>query len=57
MWARISYICSMATINYIIQGDAKPSKIFIRFKDGRNIDLKAKTNYSINPENWSKAKR
>ncbi len=56
MWARISYICSMATINYIIQGDAKPSKIFIRFKDGRNIDLKAKTNYSINPENWSKAK-
>ena len=56
MWARICYICKMATINFILQGDNNPTKIYVIFKDGRSFDVKAKTRYSINPENWSVVK-
>jgi len=56
MWAKICYICKMATINYILQGENNPTKIYVRFKDGRSVDVKAKTRYSIDPENWSVAK-
>ncbi len=56
MWAKICYICNMATINFILQGENNPTKIYVRFKDGRNVDVKAKTRFSINPENWSTTK-
>ncbi|MFN5134948.1 MAG: tyrosine-type recombinase/integrase [Chitinophagaceae bacterium] len=46
----------MATINFLIQGNNNPSGIYIRLKDGKHVDIKAKTLYSIDPENWSKTK-
>ena len=46
----------MATINYLIQSKNNPAAIYIRFKEGRNIDIKAKTNFVINPANWSNTK-
>ncbi len=46
----------MATINYIIQSDCNPASIYIRFKVGRTIDVKAKTNFIIDPDNWSATK-
>lgn len=42
----------MASINFILQGTKNPSVIYIRLRDGRKLDIKAKTNYHINPENW-----
>ncbi len=46
----------MATINFIIQTNSNPSAIYIRFKEGRTFDIKAKTNFLINPTNWSNSK-
>lgn len=43
----------MATINFFIQSDKNPSGIYVRLKEGRNIDAKAKTKYVINPKDWS----
>lgn len=60
MWTKyglIHYICSMATIKFYIQSDKKPSGIYVRLRDGRSIDAKAKTNYAINPNDWSVAKQ
>jgi hypothetical protein len=42
----------MASINLILQGTKNPAVIYIRLRDGRKLDIKAKTNYHINPENW-----
>jgi len=42
----------MATINYTIQSSSNPANIYIRLRDGRDIDIKVKTNFLINPENW-----
>ena len=56
MWAKIYYLCNMATINFILQGNNNPTKIYVRFREGRDIDVKAKTRFSINPENWSTTK-
>lgn len=59
MWTKcglIIYICAMATIKYFIQTTKNPAKIYIRFRDGRKIDAKAKTNFIINPSDWSEAK-
>ena len=56
MWAKIYYLCNMATINFILQGNNNPTKIYVRFRDGRDVDVKAKTRFSINPENWSTTK-
>lgn len=44
----------MAAINFLVQSDKAPSAIYIRFKDGRNFDIKP--NFVINPANWSNAK-
>jgi hypothetical protein len=41
----------MASINLILQGTKNPSVIYIRLRDSRKLDIKAKTNYHINPEN------
>jgi integrase len=46
----------MATIKYFIQTTKNPAKIYIRLRDGRKIDAKAKTNFIINPSDWSEAK-
>jgi hypothetical protein len=59
MWAKcglIIYICAMATIKYFIQTTKNPAKIYIRLRDGRKIDAKAKTKFVINPSDWSEAK-
>ncbi|NQV76867.1 MAG: phage integrase SAM-like domain-containing protein, partial [Lutibacter sp.] len=42
----------MASINLLIQSKISPAVIYIRLRDGKNIDLKAKTNYNIDPGNW-----
>lgn len=42
----------MASINFILQGTKNPAVIYIRLRDGRKLDLKAKTNFHINPDNW-----
>jgi len=39
----------MATINLLIQSSKNPATIYIRLRDGKKIDLKAKTNFLINP--------
>jgi hypothetical protein len=46
----------MATINFFIQSNNNPAGIYIRLRDGREVDLKAKTRYSIDPDQWSTAK-
>jgi hypothetical protein len=59
MWTKcglIIYICAMATIKYFIQTTKNPAKIYTRLRDGRKIDAKAKTNFIINPSDWSEAK-
>jgi integrase len=59
MWAKCGlniYICSMATIKFIIQSKKSPAGIYVRLREGRNIDAKAKTNFAINPQDWSNIK-
>ncbi len=46
----------MASINFFIQSKNNPAGIYIRIRDGRTIDAKAKTKFSIDPGNWSSAK-
>jgi integrase len=46
----------MATINYFIQSKNNPAGIYIRLREGRTIDAKAKTKFAINPAEWSSAK-
>jgi integrase len=57
MWARFytfntSLNPNMASLNFILQGTKNPAVIYIRLRDGRKLDIKAKTNYHINPEDW-----
>ena len=57
MWARFftfntSLNLNMASLNFILQGTKNPAVIYIRLRDGRKLDIKAKTNYHINPEDW-----
>lgn len=42
----------MASINLLLQSKKSPSVIYIRLRDGRTLDIKAKTNYHIDPANW-----
>lgn len=46
----------MATIKFYLQSDKNPSGIYVRLREGRNIDAKAKTNFLINPSDWDKQK-
>lgn len=46
----------MATIKFFIQSKSNPSGIYVRLREGRGIDAKAKTNFAINPNDWSFAK-
>lgn len=59
MWTRfglINYICSMATIKFFIQSKNNPAGIYVRLKEGRELDAKAKTQYLVNPDDWSAPK-
>jgi len=46
----------MATIKFLIQSKTETAGIYVRLKDGRTIDVKAKTKYIINSVNWSDPK-
>jgi len=60
MWAKcgLKFVTfePMATINFFIQSSNNPAGIYLRLRDGRDVDVKAKTLYSVDPENWSTAK-
>jgi hypothetical protein len=43
----------MATINFFIQSKNNPATIYIRLREGRKSDSKAKTKFLINPTDWS----
>lgn len=46
----------MATIKFFLQTTNTPAGIYIRLKEGRFIDAKAKTKFIVNPINWSNIK-
>ena len=46
----------MATIKFYIQSKIKWTKIYVRLRDGISIDAKAKTNFMVDPNNWSPSK-
>ena len=46
----------MPTINFYIQSNNNPAGIYVRFKEGRTIDAKAKTKFAIDPLEWSSTK-
>jgi hypothetical protein len=43
----------MATIKFFLRGNKNPSTIYVKFKYGRNIDLRTATDLKINPDNFS----
>jgi hypothetical protein len=45
----------MATIKYALRSAKDPAKIFLRFREGRTIDLFVCTDYLINPKHWNVA--
>ena len=47
----------MASINLLLQSKKNPAVIYIRLRDGRTLDIKAKTNYHIDPANWDEAEQ
>jgi integrase len=47
----------MATIKFLLQSDKNPASIYVRLVAGRKCDVKAKTNFIINPSDWSLAKQ
>jgi hypothetical protein len=46
----------MATIKYLLQSQSENAPIYVRFREGRLIDLKVKTNFFINPKDWDSEK-
>jgi integrase len=46
----------MATINFFIQSKNSPAGIYVRLREGRSVDAKAKTKFVIKPEDWSSTK-
>jgi len=47
----------MAVIKFILQSKSNPANIYVRLIDGRKTDVKTKTNFVINPDDWSKIKQ
>ena len=47
----------MASIYLLIQSKKSPAVIYIRLRDGRTLDIKAKTNFHIDPINWDDAEQ
>lgn len=57
MWTRFRIFIylkdrNMASINLLLQSKKTPAVIYIRLRDGRTLDIKAKTNYHIDPLLW-----
>ncbi len=46
----------MATINFFIQSKNNPAGIYVRLREGRSIDAKAKTKFAIDSKDWSTTK-
>ena len=46
----------MATIKFFLQSKNNPAGIYVRLREGVNIDAKAKTKFAINPIDWSDKK-
>lgn len=46
----------MGAPKFLIQGRKNPSTIYVRYSVSRNIDIKVKTQWTINPADWSKSK-
>lgn len=46
----------MAGVKFSIRGKQNPTSIYVRLRAGRNVDLKCKTRFVINPKDWSDAK-
>ena len=46
----------MATLKYFIKGNQNPTTIYLRFAQGRKIDLKRSTSLLINPKYWNNTK-
>lgn len=42
----------MASIYLLLQSKKSPAVIYVRLRDGRTTDIKAKTNYHIDPKDW-----
>jgi integrase len=52
------YLCEkMAAIKFLLQSVSNPANIYVRLIDGRRIDIKTKTNFVINPNDWSESKQ
>ncbi len=47
----------MARIKVLLKSKNNPASIYIRLSDGREVDVMAKTKYSINPSDWSSIKQ
>ena len=47
----------MARIKVLLKSKNNPASIYIRLSDGREIDVMAKTRFSINPAVWSSIKQ
>lgn len=43
-------------ITFFLQSTRKPAPIYCRIREGITVDAKARTKFSVNPEDWSKAK-
>jgi len=47
----------MASIYLLLQSKKNPAVIYVRLRDGRSLDIKAKTNYHIDPVNWDEVEQ
>lgn len=50
------YLCCMASLKFIIRSNTDTANIYVRLKEGRLIDVQAKTNFIINTTDWSTTK-
>ena len=46
----------MASVRLTIKGNKNPSTLYMRFVNGRKLDISCKTNLSINPKHWDNKK-
>lgn len=46
----------MAKVKFSIRGKQNPASIYVRLRAGRNIDVKCKTRFVVDPKRWSIAK-
>lgn len=46
----------MATVKLLIRGKAVPSNLYVRFVNGRNVNITARSNIFIDPAHWDNVK-